>query len=120
MNDTRATQPPWRRGIYQRQVVVRVHHIDVLASKQRHESRKQRRIEGRRAREPLLPEDLGERPAQRLGGEVDRSVLARTIVELITLWAVKMPWDPSPRAYPADLGPMCAGMVADLALGART
>ena len=58
--------------------------------------------------------------AGHLGGEVDRSVLARTIVELITLWAVKMPWDPSPRAYPADVGTMCARMVVDLVAGGRT
>jgi AcrR family transcriptional regulator len=54
-----------------------------------------------------------------LGGAIDRSVLARTIVELITLWAVKMPWDPAPRPYPSDLGPTCAGLVAGLVTGAR-
>lgn len=60
------------------------------------------------------------RIADLLGREVDRSVLARTIVELITLWAVKMPWDPSPRAYPTDVGAMCARMVADLVSGGTT
>lgn len=50
---------------------------------------------------------------------VDSRVLARTIVELITLWAVKMPWDPAPRAYTADPGPPCVALVRNLVLGAR-
>jgi AcrR family transcriptional regulator len=55
------------------------------------------------------------------GEVVDHVVLARTIVELITLWAVKMPWDPSPRSYPPDPGPLCARMVVDLVTaGGRT
>jgi hypothetical protein len=45
-------------------------------------------------------------------------VLARTIVELVVLWAVKMPWDPSPRPYPTDTGPACAAMVRRLVVGA--
>jgi hypothetical protein len=35
-------------------------------------------------------------------GSVDRSILARTIVEIITTRAVKMPWHQAPRPYPAD------------------
>lgn len=57
---------------------------------------------------------------EHVAGDVDRSVLARTIVELITVWAVKMPWDPSPRTYPSHVGEMCAGMVVDLVAGGRT
>jgi AcrR family transcriptional regulator len=48
---------------------------------------------------------------------VDVHVLARTIVELITLWAVKMPWDPAPRPYVADAGPACARLVRNLVMG---
>lgn len=49
---------------------------------------------------------------------LDRDVLARTVVELVTLWAVKLPWDPAPRPYPADTGPACAAMVRRLVTGA--
>jgi AcrR family transcriptional regulator len=49
---------------------------------------------------------------------LDPETLARTIVELITLWAVKMPWDPSPRAYPADMAHTCAVMIRNLITGA--
>ena len=49
---------------------------------------------------------------------VDREALARTIVELITLWAVKMPWDPAPRPYPTDMAPTCAVMIRNLVTGA--
>lgn len=62
-----------------------------------------------------LAEFLGEQ-----SGAAERAVLARTIVELITLWAVKMPWDPSPRPYPADAGALVAAMVVDLVMGGRT
>lgn len=48
---------------------------------------------------------------------VDHDVLARTIVELITLWAVKMPWDPSPRPYPIDNSEACAAMIRALVTG---
>lgn len=61
-----------------------------------------------------------DRVATQLEVDVDRSVLARTIVELITLWAVKMPWDPSPRPYPADVSAMVARIVVDLVTGGRT
>jgi len=50
--------------------------------------------------------------------DVDRAVLARTIVELITTWAVKMPWDPAPRPYPGDTATDCAVMVRNLVIGA--
>jgi AcrR family transcriptional regulator len=52
--------------------------------------------------------------------ELDRDALARTIVELITLWAVKMPWDPAPRPYPINMGRTCAAMVRNLTTGATT
>lgn len=65
--------------------------------------------------EACLTEFLGEQV-----GAAERAVLARTIVELVTLWAVKMPWDPSPRPYPADPGALVAAMVVDLVMGART
>jgi AcrR family transcriptional regulator len=48
----------------------------------------------------------------------DNSALARTIVELVTLWAVKMPWDPFPRPYPENMAPLCAAMIRNLVLGA--
>ncbi|MGD9704635.1 MAG: helix-turn-helix domain-containing protein [Acidimicrobiia bacterium] len=50
--------------------------------------------------------------------DVDRDVLARTIVELVTTWAVKMPWDRAPRPYPDDTAGACAAMVRDLVIGA--
>lgn len=49
---------------------------------------------------------------------VDHTVLARTIVEIITTWAVKMPWDPAPRPYPDDTASACASMVRQLLSGA--
>ncbi len=49
--------------------------------------------------------------------DVDRTILARTIVEIITTWAVKMPWDPAPRPYPADTATACATMVRNLVTG---
>lgn len=48
---------------------------------------------------------------------VEHDVLARTIVEIITLWAVKMPWDPAPRPYPHDLGEACTAMIRALVTG---
>lgn len=48
----------------------------------------------------------------------DRAVLARSIVELITIWAVKVHWDPAPREHDADLASACAGMVRNLVAGA--
>lgn len=49
---------------------------------------------------------------------VERSILARTIVEVVTIWAVKMPWDPAPRPYPADTAAACADMIRNLVIGA--
>lgn len=49
----------------------------------------------------------------------DIAVLARTIVELLALWAVKMPWDPAPRPYAIDLKQQCAAMVRTLITGAQ-
>jgi AcrR family transcriptional regulator len=48
---------------------------------------------------------------------VDRSILARTIVEVVTIWAVKMPWDPAPRPYSADTSIACADMIRNLVIG---
>ena len=42
---------------------------------------------------------------------IDRAVLARTIVEVLATWAVKMPWDPAPRPYSDDMASACAEMV---------
>ncbi len=53
-------------------------------------------------------------------GDVDHTILARTIVEIITTWAVKMPWDPAPRPYPADTSAACAAMVRNLVIGTRS
>lgn len=52
-----------------------------------------------------------------IGANVDRDVLARTIVELVTLWAVKMPWDPAPRPYPTDMAHQCATLIHNLVTG---
>jgi AcrR family transcriptional regulator len=49
--------------------------------------------------------------------DVDRAILARTIVEIITTWAVKMPWDRAPRPYPDDTAAACGTMVRNLVLG---
>lgn len=46
-------------------------------------------------------------------------VIARTIVELTTTWAVKMPWEPFPRAYPANMRDHVMTMVADLVCGGK-
>jgi AcrR family transcriptional regulator len=48
--------------------------------------------------------------------QTNPAVLARTIVELITLWSVKMPWDPSPRAVAVD-APDVGAMVRSLVKG---
>lgn len=48
---------------------------------------------------------------------IDQAVLARSIIELITVWAVKIPWDPAPRAYTTDLASECAAMVRNLVIG---
>lgn len=73
---------------------------------------------GRYALVDLWRDYLDQRSAH-IGTAVDRDVLARTIVELITLWAVKMPWDPAPRAYPAAMAASCATMIRDLVTGAK-
>jgi AcrR family transcriptional regulator len=53
-----------------------------------------------------------------VSSDVDRAVLARTIVEIITMWAVKMPWDRAPRPYPDDTAAPCAAMIRNLIIGA--
>jgi AcrR family transcriptional regulator len=50
--------------------------------------------------------------------DVDRAILARTIIETVTTWAVKMPWDRAPRPYPADTADACAAMIRSLVIGA--
>ena len=50
-------------------------------------------------------------------GDVDRAILARTIVETVTTWAVKMPWDQAPRPYPDDTADACAAMIRNLVIG---
>ena len=49
--------------------------------------------------------------------DLDVEILARTIVEIITIWAVKMPWDRAPRPYPADTAAACATMIRNLITG---
>jgi AcrR family transcriptional regulator len=71
---------------------------------------------GRYAVVDLWREYLDRRSAH-IGSDVDRDVLARTIVELVTLWAVKMSWDPAPRPYPADIAAFCATMIRHLVNG---
>lgn len=55
--------------------------------------------------------------ARHITAGVDRDVLARTIVEVLTIWAVKMPWDPAPRPYVADPAQACAAMIRNLVIG---
>ena len=52
-----------------------------------------------------------------LTDDVDPAILARTIVEIVTTWAVKMPWDPAPRPYPDDTSAACATMIRHLLVG---
>jgi AcrR family transcriptional regulator len=56
--------------------------------------------------------------SSRVNTDVDRAILARTIVETVTTWAVKMPWDRAPRSYPADTADACAAMIRNLVIGA--
>lgn len=49
--------------------------------------------------------------------DVDAAILARTIVEIVTTWAVKMTWDPAPRPYPSDTAAACATMIRHLLVG---
>jgi AcrR family transcriptional regulator len=49
--------------------------------------------------------------------DVDRAILARTIVEIITTWAVKMPWDRAPRHYSDDTAAACGTMIRHLVTG---
>ncbi len=56
--------------------------------------------------------------SSRVTSDVDRAVLARTIVEIITTWAVKIPWDRAPRPYPDDTAAACAAMIRNLIIGA--
>jgi AcrR family transcriptional regulator len=49
--------------------------------------------------------------------DVDRAILARTIVETVTTWAIKMPWDQAPRPYPDDTADACAAMIRNLVIG---
>lgn len=62
--------------------------------------------------------DYLELRSRHLSIDVDTAIVARTIVEVITTWAVKMPWDPAPRPYGDDTGPACATMIRHLLIGA--
>lgn len=48
---------------------------------------------------------------------VDHEMLARSIVELITFWAVKISFDPAPRPYALDPGRACAALTRALITG---
>jgi AcrR family transcriptional regulator len=52
-----------------------------------------------------------------IGTDVDRAILARTVVEIITIWAVKMPWDRAPRPYPDDTAAACGTLIRHLVMG---
>jgi AcrR family transcriptional regulator len=69
---------------------------------------------GRYAMVDLWIDYLSQRSANVEPG-VDHEVLGRTIVETITVWAVKMPWDPAPHPYPTDIAHSCALMIRNLA-----
>lgn len=51
-------------------------------------------------------------------------VVARSIVELLTLWAVKMPWDPQPRSYspqtPTIVGCIVSNVIETTIAGFQT
>ena len=55
--------------------------------------------------------------ATAIATDVDRAILARTIVEIVTTWAVKMPWDQAPRPYPEDTAAACGTMIRNLVTG---
>lgn len=63
-----------------------------------------------------LWDDYLARRAEPVTSAAPRAVLARSITELVTVWAVKMPWDPAPRSVPDDIGDACAAMVRNLVL----
>jgi AcrR family transcriptional regulator len=52
-----------------------------------------------------------------IAATVDAEILARTIVEILTTWAVKMPWDRAPRPYTTDIAAACATMIRNLITG---
>jgi AcrR family transcriptional regulator len=64
-----------------------------------------------------LWKDYLELRAAALPRNVDFEILGRTILEIITTWAVKIPWDPAPRPYPADNAAACATMIRNLVTG---
>jgi AcrR family transcriptional regulator len=72
--------------------------------------------EGRYALVELWEDYLGLR-SNHVTTDVDRAILARTVIEIVTTWAVKMPWDPAPRPYPADTSTACAAMIRNLVAG---
>jgi AcrR family transcriptional regulator len=72
--------------------------------------------EGRYALVDLWADYL-ELRATAIATDVDRAILARTIVEIITTWAVKMPWDRVPRPYPDDTAAACGTMIRHLVTG---
>ncbi len=61
--------------------------------------------------------DYLELRASRATADVDRAILARTIVETITTWAVTMPWDRAPRPYPDDTAAACAPVIRNFVTG---
>lgn len=61
--------------------------------------------------------DYLELRSKAIATDVDRAILARTIVEIITTWAVKMPWDRAPRPYPDDTAVACGTMIRHLVTG---
>jgi AcrR family transcriptional regulator len=61
--------------------------------------------------------DYLELRAADIATDVDRAILARTIVEIITTWAVKMPWDRAPRPYLDDTAAVCGTMIRHLVTG---
>lgn len=72
--------------------------------------------DGRYALVDLWRDYLSLRSAH-LTDDVDPAILSRTIVEIVTTWAVKMPWDPAPRPYPDDTAAACAMMIRHLLVG---
>ena len=57
--------------------------------------------------------------ATAINTDVDTAIVARTIVEIIATWAVKMPWDRAPRPYGNDTARACGTMIRHLVVGDR-
>jgi len=88
-----------------------------LRERKRRLLRNLQELEKERAAGRVAEADYLELRAAAIATDVDRAILARTIVEIITTWAVKMPWDRAPRPYPDDTAAACGTMIRHLVTG---